>query len=136
MVNKGQYWYGLSRTFQQGYATIAAGSTGKLSHFVAPWACKIVKCSISVDSAITGAATNNQILRFGNAGPSGSGTSIIATKTFGSGTDATAFDENDLGAVSNNLLNEGDVVYFEKAENGSGAIMPALLAKIDIVRVA
>jgi len=135
MVNKGQYWYGLAKTYQQGYAAINNGSTGKLSHFVAPWACKIVKCSVCVDSAITGAVTNNCILRFGNAGPSGSGTSIIATKTFASGTDATAFDETDLGAVSNNLLNEGDVVYFEKAENGSGLTMPALLAKIDVIRV-
>ena len=58
----------------------------------------------------------------------------MANKTFASGTNASDFDELDLGAVSYKKLNKGDVVSFYKAENGTGMNMPALLAKIEYIR--
>jgi len=135
MVNKGKQWYGYARVAVQGYSAVSAGSSAEYGFFAAPFKCKIIKCSIIPDSTITGANTNNCVLSFVNKGSSGTGTSTIASKTFSSGVNASEYDETDLGAVSNNLLNEGDVVTFKKSENGTGMTMPALTAKIEYVRV-
>ena len=131
----GKYWNSASLTKQEGYATITGSSTGALSHFIAPYKVKIIKCSISVDSAITGAVTDNCILGFNKYKSGGTSIGSIASKTFSSGVDATAYAETDLGALTNNVLAEGDVVVFAKTVNGGGATMPALLAKIEYVRV-
>jgi len=135
VAHKGDYWYGYARVATVGFDSIAAGTTGEYAVFAAPCKCKIVKVSIIPDSNITGDDTNNFGIRLKNKGSGGSGTGVIATKTFTSGVNATAYVEFDLGQVDNNLLNQGDVVTFEKFENGSGMTMPSLLVKIEYVRL-
>ena len=93
-----------------------------------------MKVAVITDTAITGADSNYYTLGFKNKGAAGSGTAVIASKDFTAGIDTTAYDEYSLGALSNNKLNEGDVVTFYKAATNSGANMPALTAIIFYVR--
>jgi len=134
-MGKGKYWYNKPREVQVGITAVAAGSTTEVPVFAAPFKCKITKCSIIPKSAITGADTNNMVLKFVNKGGSGSGTAAICSVTFAAGTDVSAFDEYDMGSLSNNILNKGDVVSFAKAENGTGMDMPDLIAKIEYIRI-
>jgi len=131
---KGKYFYNRPRTVNVGIDAVSGGSETELPVFAAPFRCEITKLSIIPSSAITGADTNNMVLGFKNKGGAGSGTTVMASKTFSNGVDASAFDEVDLGSVSAKNLNKGEVISFYKAENGSGMNMPALLAKIEYIR--
>lgn len=133
---KGKYFYNRPRTVCVGIDAVSAGSTTELPVFVAPFRCKITKVSIVPSSAITGADTNYMTLGFKNKGGSGSGTAVMASQAFTSGNDVSAHDEFTFGeSVVNNTLNKGDVISFYKAESGTGMDMPALLAKIEYIRV-
>ena len=136
MTNKGKHFYGYARVNSVGIAIVALGSATELPVFSAPFRCRIKRCAIIPASAITGAATHNFGVRYKNKGSGGSGTGVIATKTFSNGINASAFDDTDLGAITttNNLLSEKDTVTFEKFENGSGLEMPALTAVVEYVR--
>ncbi len=135
-ANKGKHFYGYARVNAVGIAAVALGSVTELPVFSAPFRCRIKKLSILPSSAITGAATNNFGVRYKNKGSGGTGTSVIATKTFSSGINGSANDDVSLGAITDAyaLLNQNDVVTFEKFENGSGLAMPALTAIIEYVR--
>lgn len=133
-IKKGSYWFGYARQVVQGFSQVSDSSVSEASFWVAPFACKIVKAGVIFDTAVTGTATNNFGLRFKNKGAAGSGTAVIATLTFASGTDGGALDYTDFGACSNNILQEGDTVSFEKFVNGDGLTQPALTAVIEFVR--
>lgn len=111
-------------------AALTATNLVETPAFVAPFPCTIQSISIVPQAAITGAATDNFGVRCKNKGAAGSGTDVIATKTFALGTDGAAFDSVSLGTVSNKELATGDVVSFEKFENGNGMNMPAVLVSI------
>jgi len=132
--NKGRFWYGFARTTTQGFSALTATNKDEYAFWAAPFACKIVRCGVIFDDDVTGAATDNFGLRFKNKGPDGSGTAVIVTKTFSSGVDASQFDFIDFGSVSNNKLNAGDTLTFEKFENNSGANMPGVVAYIEYVK--
>jgi len=135
MAKKGKYFYGYARNVSVGIAAVSAGSTTEDAVFVAPCRCKIVRVGIVPSSAITGADTNYMTLGFKNKGQDGTGTDVIAQKAFTSGVNASAFAFTDLGELSHNVLNEGEVVTFFKSEAGTGANMPDLLAVIEYVRI-
>src|SRR3990167_7945278 len=97
-TNKGQFWYGLARSVTQGYGALTATNTAEYGFWAAPFACKIVRIGVIFDSAVTGAASNNFGLRMKNKGSAGSGTTVMATTTFASGTDGAAYDYVNLGA--------------------------------------
>jgi hypothetical protein len=119
------------------FASLGAGSVGEFAFFRAPYKCRVLRAGVVTDAAVTGAATNNFGLRFKNKGSAGAGTGVIATLTFASGTDATAYDDKSLGAVAEaqEVLSEGDTASFEKFENGTGMSQPALVAYLEIERI-
>ena len=135
MVYKGKYWYGYARTVEIGISSVASGSTTEVPIFAAPFKCKVRECLIVPKSNIVGADTNYMTLAFVNKGADGSGTGTISSVdcTASVGT-ISAFDAYSLGAVSNNLLNEGDTISFKKAESGNGMDMPDLIAVLKITR--
>jgi len=135
MLYKGKYWYGFARTVEIGISSVGSGSTTEVPIFVAPFRCKVRECLIVPKSKIVGADTNYMTLAFVNKGGDGSGNATISSLacTASIGT-ISAFDAKSFGAVSNNNLNEGDVISFKKAEAGNGANMPDLIAVLKITR--
>lgn len=95
---------------------------------------RVTQASFIPEDALTGAATNNLTLQFRNKGLVGTGTTgITAIKTYASGTDIAAFDEDAL--VLSTTLTEldvaaGEVVALNKAENGTGLTLPAGIASL------
>lgn len=134
MSFKGKYFYGHARVVPVGVATLALGTSDEVAVFNAPFKCRIKKVGVVFNTAVTGAATNNFGVRYKNKGSGGTGTSVIATKTFSSGVNAAQFDFVNLGNPSNNDLQENDTVTFEKFETGSGLEMPDCLAVIEYVK--
>lgn len=135
MVGTGKYWYGKVRTIEVGVSTVATGSTTEVPIFSAPFRCQIKKASIVAREAITGAETNNMVLGFKNKGAAGAGTDVVASATFTTGTNASAFVEKDLGAISYGVLPLATSISFYKDENGTGMEMPDLVAKMEIIRI-
>ena len=136
MVNKGRPFYGYARVKTVGISAIAvAATTTEVAVFAAPFRCKIMKCSIIANTTLTGQDTHYQTLGFKNKGSAGAGTSVIASKAFTNAVNATALAETNIGTVSNNLLREGDTITFYKAVTGNGHATPALIAKVEYVKV-
>lgn len=89
------------------------------------------------EAAITGAATNNRTVSLVNKGQAGSGTTTIATLTFGSGTNATANNEVAVtlsGTAADLVITEGDTLQWRSVANGTGIADPGGVAKITINR--
>jgi predicted ThiF/HesA family dinucleotide-utilizing enzyme len=86
------------------------------------------------DTAITGAATNNPAVQIVNKGVLGTGTTgITAVKTYASGTNAVKFvaEELTLSTTAADLVvTTGEVVAFEKTENGTGLALPPGLVEL------
>lgn len=137
MVHKGKNFYGYSRIHTVAVSAVGLGSSTEVALLAAPFPILVKKCSVIVNTTITGQNTNYQTLGFKSKGPSGTATNVIASKAFTSGVNATQFDETDLGEVSNkwNKIMEGDVITFYKAETLSGHAMPSLVAQIRYTRL-
>lgn len=130
-----KHWYGKPRTVDIGIAAVDSANTTEVPVFVAPFNCKIKKVSVVPSAAITGVQTNNMILGFANRGIDGTTSSDIASVTFTTGTNVSALDEKDLGTITGGVLPLATVITFFKNEGGTGMNMPALLARIEYVRV-
>lgn len=104
-----------------------AGTADEWPLFVAPFNCTVTAVTFTAVAAVTGAATNNFALTCRNRGAAGTGTTAVASLTFGSGTNATAFVPKavTLSATAADLnLTAGDVLTAEKLVNGTGLAMP------------
>lgn len=89
------------------------------------------------EAAITGAATNNRTVSLVNKGQAGSGTTVVATLTFGSGTNATANNEVALtlsATASDLVVADGDTLLWRSIANGTGLADPGGLARITFSR--
>ena len=89
------------------------------------------------EAAITGAATNNRTVSLVNKGQAGSGTTVVATLTFGSGTNATANNEVPLtlsSTAANLVVAEGDTLQWRSIANGTGLADPGGLARVSVSR--
>ena len=81
------------------------------------------------DTAVTGAATNNMALSVRNKGTAGTSTTVVTTlKTYASGTDIAAFDQDVLTVTStaaDATIDNGESIALNKTENGTGLALPA-----------
>lgn len=102
----------------------------------APIAGTVSRVSYTPEAAITGAATNNRTIQLVNRGQAGSGSTVVATLTFASGTNAAAYDETDLtlGVAANLAVAEGDVLEFRSGANGTGLADPGGSVAVTIAR--
>lgn len=103
----------------------------------AQFAGTVTKVEYVPEAAITGAATNNRTVSLVNKGQAGSGTTTIATLTFGNGTNAAANNEVALtlsGTASDLAVAAGDTLLWRSVHNGTGITDPGGLARITFSR--
>jgi hypothetical protein len=89
------------------------------------------------EAAITGAATNNRTVSLVNKGAAGSASTVVATLTFASGTNATANNEVSLtlsSTAADLVVAEGDTLQWRSIANGTGLADPGGVAKVSVSR--
>src|SRR5689334_6554752 len=90
-----------------------AGSTSKENVFRSPVAGTFLG-AIVPDTVLTGAATNNRVVRFVNLGQTGGGSTVMATLTFANGTNAPAGDETTITVLAgNDGVAVGDIIALD-----------------------
>lgn len=88
-------------------------------------------------AGITGADTNTRTVSLVNRGQDGSGTTVVATLTFASGTNATADNEVTVpvsGVADATNIVEGDTLAWHSAHVGTGMTDPGGLARVTLSR--
>jgi hypothetical protein len=102
-----------------------------------PFDCAVTAVEYVAEAAITGAATNNRTVSLVNKGQAGSGTTTVASVTFGNGTNAAANDERalTLSATAADLnLAQGDTLQWRSIHNGTGITDPGGLVRVTVAR--
>ena len=102
-----------------------------------PYAGTVTAVQYVPEAAITGAATNNRTVSLVNKGQAGSGTTVVATLTFGSGTNATANNEVSLtlsSTAADLVVAEGDTLQWRSIANGTGLADPGGIARVTVSR--
>jgi hypothetical protein len=97
----------------------------------------VTAVTYSPDATITGAATNNRTVSLVNKGQAGSGTTVVATLNFASGTNATGGDEKAIplsGTAANLVVASGDVLEWQSTHIGTGITDPGGLVRVNIDR--
>lgn len=118
-------------------AVSTAGNSDDTVIGQAPFACTVTDVEYVPESAITGAATNNRTVSLVNKGQDGSGSTVVATLTFGSGTNAAANDDTTVtlsATAANKVLAAGDTLQWRSVANGTGIADPGGLARITLSR--
>jgi hypothetical protein len=103
----------------------------------APFAGTVSAVQYVPEAAITGAATNNRTLSLVNKGQAGSASTVIATLTFASGTNATANNEVSLtlsATAADLVIAEGDTLLWRSVGNGTGMTDPGGLVRVSVSR--
>lgn len=128
----------LLRVIEEGVPTVgAAGDTEDTVIGQAPFDCTVTSVEYVPEATITGAATNNRTLSLVNKGQAGSGTTAVASLTFASGTNATAYDERALtlsGTTANLNLAAGDTLQWRSVPAGTGMVDPGGLVRVTVTR--
>lgn len=115
--------YGLSQKVASGpVASAAAGADSSGRYVVAPFDGKVTAASVICASAITGANTDSRTIQLFNRGQAGSGSTLVASKAFTSGVNATADAATALTltatAADLNVV-AGDILEFVSLHVGS-----------------
>lgn len=128
----------LVRIVEEGVPAVStAGSSEDTVIGQAPFAGTVTAVQYVPEAAITGAATNNRAVSLVNKGQAGSGSTVVATLTFGSGTDAAANNEVALtlsATAANRVVAEGDTLQWRSVANGTGMIDPGGIARVTVSR--
>jgi hypothetical protein len=102
-----------------------------------PYAGKITGVTYAPIVAMTGAATNNRTHAVVNKGQSGSGTTSVASLSYGNGTDAAAFDEKTITlttTAADKVVAAGDILAVSSTHVGTGIADPGGTMFIEISR--
>jgi hypothetical protein len=102
-----------------------------------PFDATVVSVTYIPEAAVTGVATNNRTLSVINKGQDGTGSTSVASLTFGNGTNAAAFDSTALtlsGTAANLNVTAGDVLAFASIHNGTGITDPGGTVRIGLSR--
>lgn len=91
---------------------------------------KIKRVSIIPATTITGANTNYMKLTL-RVSKTGGGDAAIASTTFTNGVNATLLTDNALTISGEDSRVDGDVIYFEKTEFGTGMATPNLTVQVE-----
>jgi hypothetical protein len=107
---------------------------------VAPFAGTLSAASIISLTTLTGANTESRTLQVFNRGQAGSGTTLMASKAFTSGVNATAEDETSLtlsATAADLVVAAGDVVEVKSLHVGAtGLAGTQLLGRLGFTRTA
>ena len=118
-------------------APVAAGSDGTTNVGEAPFAGTVTEVSYIPDATITGAATNNRTLNLINKAQDGTGSTVVATISFGNGTNIAASDEGTLtlsGTPANLVVAANDILALQSVHVGTGIADPGGLVEVEISR--
>jgi hypothetical protein len=127
----------LTQTLQARVAAVAAGSDATENVAEAPFAGTVTGASYTPDATITGAATNNRTISIVNKAQDGTGTTVVATLSFGNGTNIAGSDEGALtlsvvaGATT---VAAGDELAFVSTHVGTGIADPGGLVQVQVTR--
>lgn len=128
----------LVRVIEEGVPAVStAGSSDDTVIGQSPFAGTVSAVQYVPEAAITGAATNNRAVSLVNKGQAGSGTAVVATLTFGSGTNATANNEVALtlsATPADLVVAEGDTLQWRSTANGTGLADPGGIARVTVGR--
>jgi hypothetical protein len=118
-------------------AVTTAGNSDDSVLAQSPYAGTVTAVQYVPEAAITGAATNNRTVSLVNKGQAGSGTTVVATLTFASGTNATANNEVSLtlsSTAADLVVAEGDTLQWRSIANGTGLADPGGIARVGVSR--
>lgn len=110
------------RTLTENVPAVAAGSDHTEMVCRAPFAGTVASVTYTADTTLTGANTDSRTLSLKNRGQSGGGTTVVATKAFTAGVNATAGDETAItnsGTAANLVVAEGDILAWESLHVGA-----------------
>lgn len=128
----------LVRVIEQDVPAVGtAGDTEDTVLTQAPFDCTVTSVEYIPEAAITGAATNNRTISLVNKGQAGSGTTSVASLSFGSGITAAAYNERALalsGTAANLNLVAGDTLQFRSVAVGTGITDPGGLVRVSVER--
>lgn len=128
----------LTRQFQTLLPATAAGADFVAVICTAPFAGTLSAASYIADTTLTGANTDSRTLNIHNRGQAGSGTTVMATKAFTSGVNATQYDETTLTLTSTAadlIVAEGDVISVQSLHvGGTGLADPGGTVVITLTR--
>ena len=127
------------RTIEQDVPSVATASSQNTIDMDVQFPGTVTAVTYIPSSTITGAATNNRTVSLVNKGAAGSGSTVIATLTFASGTNASANVETALtlsGTAANLVVAAGDVLQWQSVANGTGLADPGGLTRITISRTS
>jgi hypothetical protein len=119
------------RAYVAGHAT--AGTADEFTIGEAPFGFEVTAVRWYANAGVTGANTNYFTVTVRNRGTDGSGSTVVASKDFVSGTNATAFDLTTItlsATAANLLVTEGQVLTVEKLVTGTGLAMPDGLVEV------
>lgn len=112
--------------------SVAGQSTaGTAAEFIlgrAPYAFEVTEVRFTPAAGITGAASNHFTATVRNRGAAGSGTTVMASKSYDNGVNETAWVGGSItlsATAANRLAVEGDTLTAEKLIVGTGLGMPA-----------
>lgn len=95
---------------------------------------RILSAGIIPDASVTGNDTNNLTLQLKSKVAAGTAkANVTAVKTYDTGTDLTAFKKDSLvlsTTLTDRDLLDGESLTLDKAETGSGLILPASVVAI------
>jgi hypothetical protein len=103
----------------------------------APFACTVTKATYVPAAAITGANTNYRSLTVTNRGQDGSGTTVVATISFTSGTNGVKDDALAItlsGTAANLVVASGDVLTVDSVHVGTGIAEPGGDVAVELTR--
>lgn len=127
----------LVRVIEEGVPAVATAASDDTLLAQSPYAGTVTAVQYVPEAAITGAATNNRTVSLVNKGQAGSGTTVVATLTFASGTNATANNEVSLTLSSteaDRVVAEGDTLQWRSIANGTGLADPGGVARVTVSR--
>lgn len=127
----------LIRVIEEGVPAAATAASDDTLLGQAPFAGTVTSVLYVPEAAITGAATNNRTVSLVNKGQDGTGTAIVATLTFASGTNAAANNEVTVplsGTAADLVIADGDTLQWRSVANGTGLADPGGVARVSVSR--
>jgi len=128
----------LVTTIERVVPAAAAGADVETDLNAAAFAGTVSAVSYVAATALTGANTDSRTGVLVNKGQAGSGTTIVASKAFVSGTNAAADTSTTItlsGTAANLVVNQGDVLVWQSNHVGAtGLADPGGLVHVEITR--
>lgn len=128
----------LVRTLEEDVAATAAGTDDTFTIGEAPFAGTVTSASFVANATLTGADTDSRTLNVVNKGQAGAGSTVVASKAFTNGVNATAFDETALtlsGTAANLVVAAGDILQLHSDSiGGTGLAQPDGQVRVEITR--